>query len=590
MIYYDEHPEELTSEHWEKIKSILNKMKIKNEIPPEVPPNTFVALDIEMFGMDKKRLHRPTTGKLACLTLCHDLDTVYYTTKEAEIPAFLSKIKDCIWVFHNAKFDIMQLRRWATIPPRTKLWDTMLIEQNLWSGYYDGFKLSDLVRRYLNRVLDKSLQKEFANATELTPELLEYSVADTPATLEVCIAQQKIVTNKHWKIYHQVDFPAIWAVLDFKGFPIDTDQWTSLAHINKLHADTIKEEMVKEYGIAYSQFAKLKALLKTKGYPSRLPDANALTLAEYITKFPDTEATKIAKISIEGRKYAKRASTYGLNFLKSVAETDPQTDISYVYGDYWISEASTGRMSCKGGVHSIPKRDTLEFRKCFIASPNNKLIIVDYSQQEVGIAAFLSQDKALIKAVNSDKSVYVELAKEVFGKDITKDDPLYDDMKSVILGADYGMSKFGMAKKLGVSDDEAEKLLVTFFKKFPDFDKYMLRQEKKKKYVETVWGRKFWLNQYSNQCPRNARNSPIQGTAADMIKIALSSIHKEWKWNIPYDVCGIFHDELVLDTSENLVDDVGVFVSQKMIEAGTMICPGIRFRADYVIADNWAKL
>ena len=565
-------------------------MKIKNEIPPEVPPNTFVALDIEMFGMDEKRMHRPTTGKFACLTLCYDLDTVYYTKRVDEIPIFLSRIEDCIWVFHNSKFDLTQLSRWATISPRTKLWDTMLIEQNLWSGYYDGFKLSDLVRRHLNKVLDKSLQKEFVNATELTPELLEYSVADTPATLEVCIAQQKIVTNKHWKIYQQVDLPAMWAVLDFKGFSIDADQWTSLAHHNKERADTIKAEMIEEYGVAYSQFAKLKALLKTKGYPSRLPDTNANTLAEYITKFPDTEATKIAETSIEGRKYAKRASTYGLNFLKSVAETDPQTDISYVYGDYWISEASTGRMSCKGGVHSIPKRDTLEFRKCFIALPNNKLIIVDYSQQEVGIAAFLSGDKALIKAVNSDKSVYVELAKEVFGKDITKDDPLYDDMKSVILGADYGMSKFGMAKKLGVSEDEAEELLATFFKKFPDFDKYMLRQEKKKRTVETVWGRTFWLNPYSNQCPRNARNSPIQGTAADMMKLALGFIHQQWRWDYPYAVVGVFHDETVLDVPEDISKEVGQFVSEKMVEAGTMICPNIKFRADYVIADNWAKL
>jgi len=163
-------------------------------------------------------------------------------------------------------------------------------------------------------------------------------------------------------------------------------------------------------------------------------------------------------------------------------------------------------------------------------------------------------------------------------------------MKSVILGADYGMSKFGMAKKLGVSEDEAEELLATFFKKFPDFDKYMLRQEKKKRTVETVWGRTFWLNPYSNQCPRNARNSPIQGTAADMMKLALGFIHQQWRWDYPYAVVGVFHDETVLDVPEDISKEVGQFVSEKMVEAGTMICPNIKFRADYVIADNWAKL
>jgi len=564
-------------------------MKIKNEIPPEVKPNKFVALDIEMFGMDKNRMHRPNTGEFACLTLCYELDTVYYTTDPTEIPQFLSKIRDCIWVFHNAKFDIAQLRRWATIEPRTKLWDTMLVDQNLWSGYFDSFKLNDLYRRYCDKYLDKKLQKTFEGATSLNQALLEYAVSDTPATLEVCKEQQKIINRKAWRIYSQIDLPATWAVLDFQGFPIDVDQWTELAHNNKLQADTIKSEMVDKWGVAYSQFAKLKELLREKGF-EYIPSTGADVLEEYMTKFPETEAYKIAKMSVEGRKFGKRASTYGLNFLENIAETDPRNDITYVYGDYWISEAKTGRMSAKGGVHNIPKRDTLEFRKCFVASPGNKLDVADYSQQEVGIAAHLSQDQALIKAVNSERSVYVELAKEVFDKEITKSDPLYDDMKSIILGTDYGMSKFGMAKKLNCTVEEAEELLKVFFGKFPDLDRYMKQMEKKKKYVETVWGRRSWLNVYSNQCERNARNSPIQGTAADMIKLALSFIHKQWKWDYPFAVVGVFHDEIVLDVPEAIAEEVGQFTEKLMIEAGTRICPKIMFKADYEIVDNWAKL
>jgi len=146
-----------------------------------------------------------------------------------------------------------------------------------------------------------------------------------------------------------------------------------------------------------------------------------------------------------------------------------------------------------------------------------------------------------------------------------------------------------MAKRLGVSEEEAENLLAMFFNKFPDLDRYMKRQEKKKKFVETAWGRRCWLNPYSNQCERNARNSPIQGTAADMTKLALHLIHKNWKWECLFAVVGVFHDEVVLNVPERLSKEIGKFVEEKMIEAGTMICPDIRFKADYIIADNWAK-
>ena len=129
-------------------------MKIHiNELPLAQPDNTYCSLDVELFGAEKLRLHRPT-GKFACLTLCPDGENVYLIDNEQMVDLALARVDNCWWIFHNAQFDIRQLRRWADVPPRKKLWDTMIIERLLWSGYYDRFSLKDLVRRYLGIYLE----------------------------------------------------------------------------------------------------------------------------------------------------------------------------------------------------------------------------------------------------------------------------------------------------------------------------------------------------------------------------------------------------------------------------------------------------
>lgn len=175
------------------------KINIIRHVPP--PTHRPVAIDVELFGMKKRKLHRPNSGELACVSFCINPDTVYIIDNKSpasgaddcqSLNIAFQFIKDAIWVFHNAKFDLMHLRRWVPIPPRKKVWDTMLMEKIMYGGYFDSYSLDDLARRYLNIRMDKSIRDKFESATELTDELLEYAALDASITLRIFRRQKEI--------------------------------------------------------------------------------------------------------------------------------------------------------------------------------------------------------------------------------------------------------------------------------------------------------------------------------------------------------------------------------------------------------------
>jgi len=240
-------------------------------------------------------------------------------------------------------------------------------------------------------------------------------------------------------------------------------------------------------------------------------------------------------------------------------------------------------------MQNIPARDTSEFRECFIARPGNKLVILDYSAQEPRITAYLTGDRKLKEIFLRGEDIYIGIAKELFGKEITKDDPLRSRMKSTILGVDYGMSPIGLARRENISTDEAEDILNTFLhKKFKAVGRWVERQKKKKKLVTTVSGRKIHLNHYSTQCENNALNAPHQGTAADMMKVVLGETYHNWDFDFPYACVETTHDELAFDVPEDNAEEVGEWAKKIMERVGEQMCPGVSFKADYKICDSWA--
>lgn len=556
---------------------------LKDKLPPEIQENIYVALDVEMFGMNNNQLHRPTSGKFACLTISYQPGEVFLITDPNLVPMALDRIRKGVWLIHNAKFDIVQLRRLEPHLKPPKLIDTMMMERELWNGYYDKFGLDSLARRYLDVYLDKSFREKFITATELTPELIQYSVDDMILLPIWTDGQRKHVKKSDMQVYREIDLPAMWALLDFQGIRLDVDAWRELAVRNKekqLEADKLLPFNPRSNVVARNWYRKT-------GFKD-IPNNQEDTLKKYVDKYPDTEAARLARIALTSKKHGTWASKYGMKFLENYVEWDG--DIAQIITDYWVIGAETGRMSASAPpMHGIPSRETQDFRKCFIARPGNKFIKADWSQQEIMIAAWHSQDKKMIEICNSGKDIYILMADVMYSKSISKSDPFRDVMKSVVLGSDYGLTKYGVARKCNISLDEAEAVINKFHKTFPGMAKYQERQKQESKQVFTKSGRRIHLNPYNKKCENNALNAPIQGGGADILKLSLSTLHRQWNFDYPFGVVEVTHDEIGLDVPEEITPQVVDATKEIMIDTANSIYPGMKFRVDVEIGNSWAK-
>jgi len=443
---------------------IIDDLSLLNPLP-----NQWVAIDLEIFTKkgDVNHLHRPHTGQFACLSVCYDDTNVFVYTNSDYVSPILEKLESCVWVFQNGKFDITHLRRWATIKPRKKYFDTMFIERILYNGLYDSFSLKALARRYLGIELSKEARETFEGATELTREQIEYAAIDPFVTLKIAKKQKKLMDKDDIYIWSEIDRPALWAFLDFQGFAIDVDRWIALAEHNKSKRDEIDAQLP----INPRSPQQVVAYLSKRGFKG-LKNAQAETIEKALRKFPDVEASPTAQLILDSKWYSTLSSKYGFNFIRDYLEHD--NGIPVIYTDYDINRAETGRTaSSDPAMQNIPVRKTKEYRYCFVARPGNQIIIADYSAQEPRLTALITKDEHLTNIFKSGKDVYIEAAKEVFGKTITKGSIERNRMKSVFLGMDYGMSKYGLANKENISLDEAEELIERTMTIFPDVREWM---------------------------------------------------------------------------------------------------------------------
>jgi len=559
-------------------------MNIIRDLPPILSKKDWCAIDLELFEAKKSKLHRPTTGKFACLTFCYNEEDVYIITDKTQVQEALDRVDQAVWIFHNAKFDITHLRRWADVPYRARIWDTLLIDRILWGGYYNLFALNDLARRYLDMEIDKDIKSRFENATTLDKELIKYSAIDPFITRKICKKQYKLAKSNAIKIWKEVDRDAMWAFIDMMPVRIDIDKWTGIANKN----EKTTKELAEQFEFNPRSSIQTKKYLSKNGFP-RLRNTQEKTLLARLTnpKQATTKAGKITKQLLQYRKIQKRSSTYGKNWIKNYVEEDDK-----IYSDYKVIGAETGRTSSsRPNMQNIPGRATPVYRECFIPHPGHKMLIVDMGQQEARIAAYLSQDKKLIHLfTQTDKDIFIEMAKLIYNVKITKSNPLRKQIKNIVYGLTYGMSPEGFTDRYGGTITDAEKAFNDFFNVFPTLASFLHIQSLKKQSVSTIMGRKMYLNEYSNQVERNAKNSPIQGTAADQQKVAIGRIYKKWneQFDFPFSLIMFVHDELVFSVPEDKVEKVKDFVVKEMIQAAEEQCPGVPFIAEAKIGSNWS--
>lgn len=606
-------------------------LKIIHGLPPQSKKGDRVALDSEFFGQEKKKLHRPH-GRFAFLGASYDGVTVYYITDEDEIQEFYNRLDKATHIYHNAKYDIRQLRRFATIPERRLLWDTMLIEQIQYSGYYTDFSLADLVRRYLDTYMSKEVRKEFSDDTvsEIDKEQIEYSCIDVAYTWRVFQVQREKICDDDLSIWKDIELPFLWTLLSMSGIRLDVEKWSALAKKNEKIAKDIqdkygcweeveterqatvilkdeddevgtlipyrKTKKPKFSGINLNSPAQVKAHFSQLGLA--LKSTDAYNLEKIIASGPDDneDAFNFANDLSTYRTYSKRASTYGESFITDYVEEDGK-----VYADIFQIGAETGRTSCRApNLQNQPHLP--EYRECFVVDEDEVMIVADWGSQEPRIAAYLSGDEGLKDALNSDEKLYVIVARESLHINITKNDPEYKHMKSTILGIFYGMSAYGLSQAIGEDEETCQGYIDSILETYPGVKEYMRKQKRAKDYVVSIYGRKIWLNKYSFQWERNALNAPIQGSAADAMKIAARRFVDNWMFDMgayeegetpvfsgsPTPLTLLVHDEIVIKVPKPLKEQAMKVLERAMISVAEEMHDGIKGSIEIFPGFNWA--
>ena len=341
----------------------------------------------------------------------------------------------------------------------------------------------------------------------------------------------------------------------------------------------------KQLGEILFNQLELPVLRKTpKGAPSTAEDV----LAELALDYP------LPAVLMEYRGLSKLKSTYTDKLPEMI---DART--GRVHTSYHQAVTATGRLSSSDpNLQNIPIRteEGRRIRQAFIAAPGCKIVAADYSQIELRIMAHLSQDEGLLKAFANELDVHSVTAAEVFGVEIGEvSGDQRRKAKAINFGLIYGMSAFGLAKQLGLGRNEAQEYIDLYFARYPGVADYMARTRELAHdtgYVETLKGRRLYLpeinaknRQRQQAAERTAINAPMQGTAADMIKMAMLAVDG-WLTGSTIDARMIMqvHDELVFEVEAGAVDELCETVGKLMSEVGLLDVPLL---VEAGTGDNW---
>lgn len=284
------------------------KPKILNEIPTGLHKDQLVSIDCEFFGQTKTRLHRPH-GTFACISIAVEgRNELYQLYDTKDLKKLFQSLKSCQLVGHNMMYDLKQLMAYVEIKPRT-VWDTMLVEQSMFGGYYQHFSLRDLVRRYFGVVLNKEVRDDFSEREEMDKDMKEYAAMDAYWTLRVAEQQQEYKDSPGFAAYRDIDEKMIWPLLDIQGIPVDTAAWEKAV----TGFEATASELQNTLGFNVNSAPQVMKACASAGV--HIQDTRAATLEGYKDK------QLIADI-LTTRMYRKAASTYGRKWLEKYVEED----------------------------------------------------------------------------------------------------------------------------------------------------------------------------------------------------------------------------------------------------------------------------
>jgi len=385
--------------------------------------------------------------------------------------------------------------------------------------------------------------------------------------------QQELESRKHSRLMRDTEMPLVkvLAAVEFEGVKIDTGALAKMSEELRRESEQVQREVFLLAGMEFNigspkqlgevLFDKMKLLekpKKTKTGQYATGEDILLTLA------PKHD---IAKKILDFREYEKLRSTYVDALPKMISTVDNR-----IHTDYRQAVAATGRLSSNNpNLQNIPIRTAKGrlIRKAFVPRSDEFLFMsADYSQIELRIAASFAKDETMIEAFRNKRDIHTTTAAKVFKVDLEQVTPdMRRKAKEVNFGILYGSTAFGLSQNLGISRTEAAEIIESYFTEFAAIKRYMddsINTAREKEFVETILGRRRYLRDINSRnvttrgfAERNAINAPIQGSAADIIKIAMVNIHR-WmeKSKLKSKMIMQVHDELVFDLHKDEVEVV----------------------------------
>ena len=588
------------------IEDFIKKIIAKKEICIDTETTGIDANNVQLVGLSFSN----TTHTGYYLPVANDGDGADGAKHILEKLKPLFEDETITWIGQNLKYDFLVLK-WYGIILKGKTFDTMLAHYVIEpEGRRSMDILSEQFLGYAPVSIENLIGKKGKNQGTMRDvpldQITEYAAEDADITYQLKECFEPLLTKREVKrVFEEVENPLMQVLVDMEFEGVKVDEQFLNEYSKVLEADIkISEERVFEQAGVRFNLASPKQLGEVLFDILKIdPKAKKTKTGQYATG-EDVLAKLAAKHKIVDdilnfRELSKLKSTY-VDALPAIVNSKT----GRIHTSYAQAVAVTGRLSSTNpNLQNIPIRSERgrEVRKAFIPrDPARILVSADYSQIELRVVAAISGDPNMCDAFKQGKDIHTATAAKVYGiaeADVTKEQRY--KAKSVNFGIIYGQGAFGLAENLGISRTEAKEIIDNYKKEFPNIQLYMDQQINKAKeqgFVETLMGRKRWLRDINSSnftvrgfAERNAINSPIQGSAADMIKLAMIKIHREmkkqhWESKMILQV----HDELVFDAVESELPALKELILSCMTTA--MELPnGVPVEAEIGQGKNWLE-
>ena len=590
--------------------SIINKISELDKLMKACSDKKIFAFDTETDSTDSIK------ASLVGVSICLDINTAFYipinhhkTDTQVDLKTLILKLqnlfnnKNITVIGQNIKYDMNVLYKYG-ITMECKIQDTMIMSYIIdSSGKHD---LDSLAEKHLNIQTIKYEELVGKGRKQLTlsdlpaVDVYKYACEDADIAMRLYhYFNNKLENlNEQSMLYKKIELPLIKILsrMELAGVKVDNKK---LSKLSKYFGEKIEELENSIYKIVGRNFnisspkqlqeifyeeMNLPVLKKTpKGQPSTSEDV-MIDLAEH---------HEVPKLVLEYRNLSKLKNTYTDKLGETINESTRRLHTSYNQ-----TVTITGRLSSSNpNLQNIPikTKNGRDIRKTFIPEEGSTIISADYSQIELRVMAHLSQDKTLLKSFKNNEDIHSVTAKEIFSIPGQPSDQQRRVAKTINFGLIYGISSFGLAKQLRIDNSQAKEFIDKYFLKYSGVKEFMSEIKKEAKaqgYVKTLVGRRIFLPnithsnfQIRSAAERTAINAPIQGTAADILKLAMIEIDK-WLSNENDNIKMMMqvHDELVFEVKESFVTEAKSKINNLMCNCSKLDVPLV---VDIGIGDNW---